>query len=215
MNIKLRLEQPSDYRETENMIREAFWNHFTPGCTEHYLMHIMRGCREFLHELDYVAVHEEKVVGNVAYMTGVIKGDNGRIYEVIGLGPVSVLPEYQHRGVGSNLIACTKEMARGMGYRAILLYGDPDYYARHGFIKAEQLNIRTWDNMYAVPLQICELYEGAMSGISGRYMEHPIFELDETAVSKFDKDFPIKNKITGSPSQERFNLLVSMRRSAE
>ena len=42
MDIKLRIEQPSDYNETENVTREAFWNHFSPGCDEHYLLHIMR-----------------------------------------------------------------------------------------------------------------------------------------------------------------------------
>ena len=42
MDIKLRIEQSSDYHETENITREAFWNHYSPGCDEHYLLHIMR-----------------------------------------------------------------------------------------------------------------------------------------------------------------------------
>lgn len=42
MSIELRTEQPADYAETENVTREAFWNHYSPGCHEHYLLHLMR-----------------------------------------------------------------------------------------------------------------------------------------------------------------------------
>ncbi len=42
MNIELRTEQTSDYRETDFVTREAFWNYYSPGCNEHYLLHIMR-----------------------------------------------------------------------------------------------------------------------------------------------------------------------------
>ncbi len=57
MTIKLRTEQPADYAETEHVTREAFWNHYSPGCNEHYLLHIMRGSPSFIPELDVVAVH--------------------------------------------------------------------------------------------------------------------------------------------------------------
>lgn len=42
MDIQIRLEQPADYSEAEQVTREAFWNHYSPGCTEHYLLHVMR-----------------------------------------------------------------------------------------------------------------------------------------------------------------------------
>ena len=42
VELKLRTEQPADYRETENVTREAFWNLYSPGCCEHYLLHVMR-----------------------------------------------------------------------------------------------------------------------------------------------------------------------------
>ena len=48
MTIKLRTEQPADYAETEHVTREAFWNHYSPGCNEHYLLHIMRGSPSFI-----------------------------------------------------------------------------------------------------------------------------------------------------------------------
>ena len=47
MEIELRNERFSDYPETENVVREAFWNRYSPGCCEHYLIHIMRYSRAF------------------------------------------------------------------------------------------------------------------------------------------------------------------------
>lgn len=56
MNIELRLETPADYAETEKVVREAFWNVYAPGCTEHYLVHVMRSSENFVRELAFVAV---------------------------------------------------------------------------------------------------------------------------------------------------------------
>ena len=214
MNIHLRLEQLSDYRETENVVREAFWNHFSPGCDEHYLLHIMRDSPAFVPELNVVAVVDDKIVGNIVYAKSIIRADNGNEYEVLSLGPIAVLPEYQSKGIGGRMIEYTRQLAREMGFRAILLCGDPDYYLRQGFVPAETLGIRTGDNMYATALHVSELYEGALADAKGRYFEDPIYEIDEAAAIEFDKNFPLQEKITGTPSQKRFDEIVVMRREA-
>jgi len=213
-NVELRTERPADYCAAENMTREAFWNFYSPGCNEHYLLHIMRDCSAFVPELDIVAVHDGKIIGNIIYTKAVIAGDDGVEHGVLGMGPIAVLPEYQNKGVGGKLIAYTKNLARDMGYPAILLYGDPDYYCRHGFVPAEQFGIRTADNMYAVAHQVCELRENVMSCITGRYIEDAVYELDETAAAEFDKVFAQKERILGTLSQKRFEQLVSMRKPA-
>ena len=85
MDIKLRIGQPSDYNETENVTREAFWNHFSPGCDEHYLLHIMRNHPKFVPELDIVAELNGKIVGNVVCLKSFIMADDGNQYEVLSL----------------------------------------------------------------------------------------------------------------------------------
>lgn len=212
MTPTLRPEQPADYRETETVTREAFWNHFGPGCDEHYLVHIMRGCPAFVPPLDVVALDGDKIVGNVMYMKGLIQADDAREYEVLSLGPISVLPGWQGKGIGGRLIEHTRALARDMGYRAILLLGDPDFYTRQGFVPAETRGIRTADDMYAAALHVCQLYEGALAG--GRYFEDAIYEVDAAAAAAFDKGFPPKERVTGTPTQERFNQVVAMRRKA-
>lgn len=172
VELKLRTEQPADYRETENVTREAFWNLYSPGCCEHYLLHVMRDSPAFVPELDLVAERDGRIVGNVVSLRAVLHGDDGTDCEVLSLGPISVLPECQRQGIGGRLISRTRELARELGFRALLLCGDPDYYLYQGFVPAEMLGIRTADNMYAWPCTSvncttvrCPAFGGAMSRI--------------------------------------------------
>ena len=59
-NIRLRYEQPSDYKFVEELTREAFWNRYMPGCDEHYLLHILRERDCFIPGLDMVAENRRK-----------------------------------------------------------------------------------------------------------------------------------------------------------
>ena len=52
--INIRNEQKSDYEKVEKITRDAFYNLYVPGCTEHYLVHIMREHQDFIQELDFV-----------------------------------------------------------------------------------------------------------------------------------------------------------------
>lgn len=214
-NLLLRTETPSDFGIVDNLTREAFWNRFVPGCVEHYLIHLMRNSESFIRELDFVAELDGKIVGNIVYTRAQIVRDNGDSKEVISFGPVSVLPEFQGKGIGSRLIEHTRDLAKRMGYRGILIYGDPEYYRRFGFVQAEEYGIGTADNMYAVPLQALELFTGGLSNCSGRFFEDSIFEVDEKAAEEFDKNFPHKEKLSGLPTQERFLQLISMRKPRE
>lgn len=211
-DVVLRNETISDYRIVEELTREAFWNHHVPGCNEHYLLHIMRKADSFIHELDFVAVVNGKIVGNIVYTKAKILGDNGDCHNVVSFGPISVLPAFQGKGIGSILIEYSKIVAKELGYKAILIYGDPDYYSRFGFIAAENYSIGTSDNMYAVPLQAQELYSGALSNISGRFIEDEIYEIDEIAAKEFDIGFPPKQLVSDLPTQIRFRHLVERRK---
>lgn len=213
--IEFRLEKPGDYFETENVIREAFWNHYSPACSDHYLIHIMRDCSSFVKELDIVAIEGDKIIGASMCLKSYIHGDDGTECEVLSLGPIGVLPEYQGKGIGGMMIAKTKEIAKILGFRGILLCGDPDYYTRHGFVAAEKYGIRNAENMYADALHACELYEGAFSGVHGCYFENEIYNVDEKMVMEFDKQFPEKDVIYGTAMQKKFEMMIERVRPYE
>lgn len=134
---------------------------------------------------------------------------------MLRLGPISVLPECQRQGIGGRLISRTRELARELGFRALLLCGDPDYYLYQGFVPAEMLGIRTADNMYAMALHVCELYDGALSGIRGAMSRIRFTTSIPSAAEAFDREFPAKGKVVGTESQRRFDEIVVVRRPAE
>ena len=81
----------------------------------------MRNHPKFIPELDIVAELNGKIVGNVVCLKSFIMADDDNQYEVLSLGPISVLPKYQQKGIGGKMIALTKKRAFDMGFRAILL----------------------------------------------------------------------------------------------
>lgn len=211
-DLTIRLETPADYREVEYVTREAFWNHHVPGCDEHFLVHVLRESSCFIPELDFVAVQQGRIVGNIMYTHAKIACDDGAEYPVINFGPVSVLPEWQGNGVGSALILRSLSAARRLGHTAVLIYGDPAYYSRLGFIAAEKFGIGTSDDHYADALQALELKRGSLNGKAGRFLEDHAYEVDPEASAVFDQSFPPKDKLEGLPSQLKFLQHVSMRR---
>lgn len=209
LSVELRPERPDDYRAVESLIRDAFWNHYAPGCDEHYLAHILRDSPDFIPELDHVAVHDGKIVGNIMYTKAKIVLDRGGEREVVCFGPLAVAPAFQRQGVGGQLITHTKNLARELGYSAILIFGDPDYYSRFGFVQAEQYGIGTSWGVYIVSLQAFELQQGALAECGGFFEESKVFQLDAAQAALFDSQFPLREKRSGLPSQEKFQQIIA------
>lgn len=194
-NIILRLEQPEDYRTVEELTRDAFWNLGTQLCNEHLLVHRLRSIPAFVPELDYVAEIDGRLVGHIIYSKSRIEDPSGRIYETLTFGPLSVLPGYQNMGVGKALMLHTFAEARKLGYRAVLIFGHPDYYPRVGFRRASEFGITTANGKNFDAFMALPLYDGALDGIHGRYFEDSVFvNLDEKDVLEFEKGFPPKAK---------------------
>lgn len=212
MSIHTRTMYPFDYRKTEELIRSAFWNHHAPGCDEHYLAHILWNDPAFLSELSMVAEDGEELVGQILYTKAKLILDGGGEETVPTFGPISVSPERQGEGIGSRLVTVSMAHARAMGYGAVLIYGDPAFYHRFGFLPAEEYSIGSHDNFYADALQAREIIPGFLTGKAGRFQEAPAFQVDAAAAQAYDEGFPKLEKITGGPSQERFLELVAKRK---
>lgn len=195
MDIVLRLETSADYAETEKVVREAFWNVYAPGCTEHYLVHVMRSSENFVRELAFVAVADSKIVGCVMFVKGTIAGDDGVVREVLTLGPIAVLPAYQKKGVGRRLIDHARKEA-----------------IRQGFEPAENFGIRTADNKYFVALQICPLQEKRPESYAGRYSDDAVYNISQEAAFEFDQQFPPKDRLENTPTQKRLLEIIEMQR---
>lgn len=192
MDINLRLEKPADYRLVEELTREAFWGMNHPSCDEHLLVHKLREVPAFVPELDFVAEVDRKIVGNIMYSKAKVIDETGAEHKVLTFGPISVLPEHQSQGIGKALLRHTISEARRLGYRAILFFGHPDYYPKVGFRRAEEFNITTASGKNFDAFMAMPLYDGALDGITGRFYEDPVFEIDAKEAAEFDKGFPHK-----------------------
>ena len=209
-NPAIRNENEDDYRTVEEMVREAFWNLYVPGCSEHFILHNLRNSSDFIPELDFVAEKEGHIVGQIVYSRGHVEYAKGAEKEVVSFGPVSVLPALQKQGIGSCLINHTINLAREMGFPAVCIYGDPRYYSRFGFRCAEKYEIKTADGKFAVALQVLELQRGALANMPGRFIESAAFEVDENEFAQYDATFPLREKAE-TDSQREFRLLASLR----
>lgn len=89
----IRLERKEEYREVENLVREAFWNVYRPGCLEHYVFNQLRNDAAFVPELDFVMEKDGKLIGQNMFMKATIKADDGRDIPIMIMGPICIAPE--------------------------------------------------------------------------------------------------------------------------
>lgn len=179
MDMIIRNEKENDYRAVEEITREAFWNLDIPGCQEHYLVHKMRSHIDFLEEFDFVAEIDGKIVGNIIYTKAWLIDEQGKEMDILTFGPLSVLPEYQRKGIGSALIHHTKNIALKNGEKAIVIFGHPHNYCKHGFKNSKDLSISDLKGDYPFAMLALELVEGALAGHQWKYRYSDVYEINE------------------------------------
>ena len=111
----IRLERKEEHREVENLVREAFWNVYRPGCLEHYVLHQLRDDEAFVPELDFVMEKAGQLIGQNMFMRANIKADDGREIPIMTMGPICIAPELKRKGYGKILLDYSLDKAFG-GY---------------------------------------------------------------------------------------------------
>ena len=194
----IRLERKEDYREVENLVRESFWNVYRPGCSEHYVIHVLRDDPAFVKELDLVMEQDGDLIGQNMFMKTIIEADDGRIIPVLTMGPIGITPELKRKGYGKTLLDHSLEKAAGMGFGAVLFEGSIGFYGRSGFDYASKFGIRYHDLPEDADSSffLCkELIPGYLDGITGVYQTPQGYYVKDEDVEAFDKDFPPKEKL--------------------
>ncbi len=194
----IRLEKEEDYREVENLVREAFWNVYRPGCSEHYVIHVLRDDPAFVKELDFVMERDGRLIGQNMFMKTVINADDGRVIPVLTMGPIGITPELKRKGYGKKLLDYSLEKDADMGCGAGLFEGDIDFYGKSGFDYAGKFGIRYHDLPEGEDASffLCkELIPGYLSAITGVYQTPQGYYVDDSDVEEFDKAFPEKVKL--------------------
>ena len=194
----IRYEEPKDYRAVENLIRESFWNVYRPGCSEHYVIHVLRDDPAFVKELDFVMEQDGNLIGQNMFMKTVINADYGRDIPVLTMGPICITPELKRKGYGKAILDYSLEQAKALGYGAVLFEGNIAFYGKSGFDYASKFGIRYHDLPEGADSSffLCrELVPGYLDGITGVYQTPEGYYVDDADVEEFDKSFPSKEKL--------------------
>lgn len=209
MLITIRRETEQDYFAAENCCRNAFWNVYSQGCYEHFLIHSMRTHKDFIPELSFVLEYGKEIIGGIFYTRSSIIRSESPPVPAITFAPVFIEPKFQRQGFGKKLILHSIQKARQLGYSAILILGSPKEYAPYGFCGAKKYRISMPDGLYYQSLLALPLQENALSGVAGYVQFSNVFEINNQDAEIFDKNFPPKEKRI-LPSQKEFEKACSL-----
>ena len=196
-DVIIRNERPEEYRTTENLVRESFWNVYRPGCLEHFVLHELRNDPAFVRELDFVMYKDGEMIGQNMFMHAVIKADDGREIPIMTMGPICIANEYKRQGFGKILLDYSLEKAREYGCGALCFEGNINFYGKSGFTYAREFGIRYHDLPSDADSSffLCrELIPGYLKGITGEYALPAGYFVDVNAAEEFDRLFPPKKK---------------------
>ncbi len=173
--LSIRPETESDYEAITEVNELAFGQ---PA--EGKLVENLRKNPRFITRLSLVAEINEKVVGHILFFPVKIESVLGDQKAIISLAPMAVLPEFQKKGIGGELIKQGLESCYELGYDSVIVLGHPEYYPKFGFRQAHIWNIKDPFNAPAEAYMAIELKKGALDNISG-VVEYPdeFFALQE------------------------------------
>lgn len=200
-DFTIRLEKPEDYREVENLTREAFWNIYCPGCSEHFVLNQYRANPDFIPELDLVMEMDGKIVGHVMYSKAEIIKYDGSVFPAWTFGPISIHPDYKRQGLGLKLLQYSIAKAKAMGIGVLCMEGNIDFYKHAGFVVASTLNIHYHGEPKEsdVPYFLAqELTPGYLNGIEGTYHTPKGYFVamdNAEAFNAYEATFPAKEKL--------------------
>ncbi len=201
----IRVEQPKDYREVENLTREAFWNVYRPGCTEHYVLNQFRTNPDFIPELDFVMEEDGRIIGHVMFSKAVISLSHsgemqGDLFPTWTFGPISIHPEYKRKGYGLKLLQYALEKAKEVGIGLLQMEGNIEFYKKAGFDLASKLKIhyhiepKDAEVPYFLALELIPGYWGNREGTYCPPKGYFVADENQDAFEAYEATFPKKEK---------------------
>jgi len=161
-------EKPEDVRAIRFVLEKAFGQ-----SNEADLVDALR--RRGALTLSLVALRDNDVVGNIVFSPVTIESA-GTSFNAIGLGPMAVLPRYQGKGIGSQLVRIGLEQCRQAGHEIVVVLGYPDFYGRFGFVPTKYRGIHCEFDVPDDVFMVMELRQDALAGRSGLVKYQPEFK---------------------------------------
>ena len=128
MSINIRLEKASDIESIHTTTIAAFLDAPHTDHTEQFIVDALRDSGAL--SVSLIAEDASKIVGHVALSPVTVSDGSKKWY---GLGPISVVPTEQGKGIGAKLMHAAITELNNINANGCVLLGDPDYYRRFGF----------------------------------------------------------------------------------
>jgi putative acetyltransferase len=161
-------ERPEDANAIRFLLEEAFGQ-----ANEADLVDVLRHRGALT--LSLVAIRDNEVLGHILFSPVTIESP-GSSFSAIGLGPMAVLPPYQGKGIGSQLVRAGLEQCRQAGHEIVVVLGHPDFYGRFGFVPTRHRGIHCEFDVPDDAFMIMELRQGALAGRGGLVKYQPEFK---------------------------------------
>lgn len=161
MKIDIRPEKESDFKAIYNTNVLAFG-----GTEEAVLVGKLRKTPNFISELSLVAKFNNKTVGHILFYPIEIAGD-GNTAKTLALAPMSVLPQYQRKGIGGKMVKVGLSKAKKLGYDCVIVLGHEKYYPKFGFQPASKWGIKCPFEAPDASFMALELTPGVLTRSAG------------------------------------------------
>jgi predicted N-acetyltransferase YhbS len=162
----IRSEKPSEFRLIYDLVKVAFQTAQVSNGQEQDFVNRLRAGNGYIPQLALVSEQDGQIIGHIM-LTKTTVSCRGLKHEVLLLAPLAVALEHRGCGVGSQLIMESFTRAKNLGYQAVLVVGNPAYYARFGFKPSVSFGITHNPPIPDPYVMACELVPHALSGVSG------------------------------------------------
>lgn len=162
MKTLIRQEKEEDIARVFEVNKLAFKQE-----NEAKLVDLLRKSNAFIPELSLVAVIDNIVIGHILFTKIKIVATDKTETESLALAPMAIIPAFQQKGIGGQLIKSGLTMARELQYQSVIVLGHEHYYPKFGFKPAAKWNIQS---PYAVPASFfmaLELLPDGLKNVSG------------------------------------------------
>jgi len=159
--ITIRPETTEDYAAIREVNLLAFGQE-----DEARLVESLRQSADFIPELSLVAVEGGEVAGHILFSPVVIQTEKATV-PALALAPMSVRPEFQNQGIGSNLVRHGLKQCQRLRHKVVVVVGHPTYYPRFGFSSARAKGLEAPFPVPDEAFLVLELVRGALDGVSG------------------------------------------------
>jgi predicted N-acetyltransferase YhbS len=174
--ITIRKENSFDHNWVVELTEKAFESLEISDHNEGRLVDKLRKAPTFVEELSLVAELNGQVVGHILFTPIIIENGQEQFQSLV-LAPVSVLPEFQKKGIGGQLIHAGHQKAAELGFKSAILLGHPEYYPRFGYKPASAWGIKTQIQLPSDDVFMAvELIEGGLTDVSGMVIFPPEFD---------------------------------------